>query len=72
MVRLPASDPSRPAFDLVAVCDPVSRGAQQLGPLLSVLRQVLNADIRLVLNAQEKHSDMPLKRWGEMQRRDAE
>ena len=59
---LAAADPARPSFDLVAVCDPVSRGAQQLGPLLSVLRQVLNADIRLVLNSQLKHSDMPLKR----------
>ncbi|XP_043227369.1 UDP-glucose:glycoprotein glucosyltransferase 1-like isoform X2 [Amphibalanus amphitrite] len=63
VVRLPAADASRPAFDLVAVCDPVSRGAQQLGPLLAVLRQVLNADIRLVLNAQDKHSDMPLKSY---------
>ncbi|XP_037075354.1 LOW QUALITY PROTEIN: UDP-glucose:glycoprotein glucosyltransferase 1-like [Pollicipes pollicipes] len=63
VVRLPPADRSLPAFELVAVCDPVSRGAQQLGPLLAVLHQVLNADVRLVLNAQEKHSDMPLKSY---------
>ncbi|RZF38933.1 hypothetical protein LSTR_LSTR015704 [Laodelphax striatellus] len=50
-----------PAFDITVIVDPVSRGAQKIGPILSVLRQVVNCDIRIFLNCVEKNSDMPLK-----------
>lgn len=42
--------------------DPVSRGAQKVGPIVNVLRQVLNTEIKIYLNCQERISDMPLKR----------
>nr|CAD7409331.1 unnamed protein product [Timema cristinae] len=61
VVNLPPRNPSEPILDLVAVVDPVSRGAQKVGPILSVLQEVLNCNIRLFLNCVEKHSDMPLK-----------
>ncbi|XP_045120712.1 UDP-glucose:glycoprotein glucosyltransferase 1-like isoform X4 [Portunus trituberculatus] len=61
VVKIPARDPKMPAFDIVAVCDPVSSAAQKLGPILLVLQEVVNANIRVVLNAREKHSEMPLK-----------
>nr|CAD7441964.1 unnamed protein product [Timema bartmani] len=61
VVKLPPRNPSEPILDLVAVVDPVSRGAQKVGPILSVLQEVLNCNIRLFLNCVEKHSDMPLK-----------
>lgn len=50
------------AFSLIAIVDPVSRGAQKLGPILNVLRQALNCEIKVFLNCVEKNSDMPLKR----------
>jgi hypothetical protein len=62
VLKIPAADPDNVAFDLVAVVDPVSRGAQKLGPILQVLQEVLNADIRVFLNSVEKNSDMPVKR----------
>jgi hypothetical protein len=40
VVKLEPRFPDRPAFDLVAVVDPVSRGAQKIAPVLEVLRQV--------------------------------
>ncbi len=40
VVKLEPRFPDRPAFDLVAVVDPVSRGAQKIAPVLDVLRQV--------------------------------
>ncbi|CAH1183606.1 unnamed protein product [Phaedon cochleariae] len=61
VVKVPPSKPDQVAFDIVAVVDPVSRGAQKLGPILLVLQEVLNCNIRVFLNSVEKNSDMPLK-----------
>ncbi|KAL7645301.1 UNVERIFIED_CONTAM: hypothetical protein RMT77_003687 [Armadillidium vulgare] len=61
VIKIPARDPSSPAFELLAICDPASGAAQKLGQVLQILHQVLNANIRIVMNAIEKHSEMPLK-----------
>lgn len=61
VVKLPPHNVSEPAFDIAAVVDPVSRGAQKVGPILSVLQEVLNCHIKVYLNCVEKNSDMPLK-----------
>jgi UDP-glucose:glycoprotein glucosyltransferase len=63
VVRLPPHSESEPAFDIAAIVDPVSRGAQKVGPILSVLQEVLNCHIKVYFNCVEKHSDMPLKRY---------
>lgn len=62
-VKIPASNPDHVAFDIVAIMDPVSRGAQKLSPILQVLQEVLNCNIRVFMNSVEKNSDMPLKRY---------
>lgn len=61
VISLPAKESSMPAFDIVAICDPVSNAAQKIAPVLLVLQEVINANIRVVLNAREKHSEMPLR-----------
>lgn len=61
VVKISAKRPQEVAFDIAAVVDPVSRGAQKLGPILQVLQEVLNCNIRIFLNCVEKNSDMPLK-----------
>ncbi|XP_075236839.1 UDP-glucose-glycoprotein glucosyltransferase isoform X2 [Lycorma delicatula] len=61
VVKLAAKSQTQPAFDITAIVDPVSRGAQKIGPILNVLKQVINCDIRIFLNCVEKNSDMPLK-----------
>ncbi|KAF7667496.1 hypothetical protein LDENG_00056440 [Lucifuga dentata] len=48
-------------FDVVAVVDPVTRDAQKLAPLLSVLKQLVNVNLRIFMNCQSKLSEMPLK-----------
>ncbi|KAF4026276.1 hypothetical protein G4228_018554 [Cervus hanglu yarkandensis] len=48
-------------FDVVAVIDPVTREAQRLAPLLLVLTQLINMNLRVFMNCQSKLSDMPLK-----------
>lgn len=63
VLKIAAEDQSAAAFDIIAVVDPVSRGAQKIGPLLIALRQVLNCRIKVYLNSVEKNSDMPLKRY---------
>lgn len=63
VVKIPARNPNMPVFDIVAVCDPVSNAAQKIGPILMVLQEIVNAEIRVVLNAREKHSEMPLRRF---------
>lgn len=62
VLKIPAANPDKVAFDLVAVVDPVSRGAQKLGAILQVLQEVLNVNIKVFLNSVEKNSDMPVKR----------
>ena len=61
VITLQPRDPDRPSFELVAVVDPISRGAQKISPLLAVLHQVLNAKVRIFLNCVDKHSEMPNK-----------
>ncbi|XP_008397948.1 UDP-glucose:glycoprotein glucosyltransferase 1 isoform X1 [Poecilia reticulata] len=48
-------------FDVIAVVDPVTRDAQKMAPLLSVLKQLVNVNLRVFMNCQSKLSDMPLK-----------
>ncbi|TRY99699.1 hypothetical protein DNTS_029439 [Danionella cerebrum] len=48
-------------FDVVAVVDPVTRDAQKLAPLLLVLKQLVNVNMRVFMNCQSKLSDLPLK-----------
>lgn len=62
VVKIPARNPDDVAFELMAIVDPVSRGAQKLGPILQILQEVLNCNIKIFLNSVEKNSDMPLKR----------
>lgn len=62
-IKIPAHDPDSVAFELTAIVDPVSRGAQKLGPILLALQQTLNCHIKVFLNCLDKNSDMPLKRY---------
>lgn len=62
VVKLPPKTVDVPYFDIFAVLDPASRGAQKLAPILILLRNVINCNLRLVLAAVEKHSDMPVKK----------
>ncbi|XP_053565723.1 UDP-glucose:glycoprotein glucosyltransferase 1 isoform X2 [Bombina bombina] len=48
-------------FEVVAIVDPVTKSAQRLAPLLLVLNQILNMNIRVFMNCQSKLSEMPLK-----------
>ncbi|XP_054469981.1 UDP-glucose:glycoprotein glucosyltransferase 1 [Anoplopoma fimbria] len=48
-------------FDVIAVVDPVTRDAQKLAPLLLVLTQLVNVNLRVFMNCQSKLSEMPLK-----------
>ncbi|XP_039296318.1 UDP-glucose:glycoprotein glucosyltransferase [Nilaparvata lugens] len=61
VIHLPAAVAEQPAFDITVIVDPVSRGAQKMAPILTVLRHVVNCHIRIFLNCLEKNSDMPLK-----------
>ncbi len=61
-MTIPASDETTAAFDVMAVVNPLSREAQKMAPLLSVLSAVINADLKLVMNPKAKLSEMPLKR----------
>lgn len=61
VIKLQPANSEEAAFDLIAIVDPVSRGAQKLGPILKTLQKTLNCQIRVFLNCLEKNSDMPLK-----------
>lgn len=63
VVKLPPKVKDEPSFNIVAVLDPASRGAQKLAPLLILLRQVVNCDLKVFLCAVDKHSDMPVKNF---------
>ncbi|XP_011860081.1 PREDICTED: UDP-glucose:glycoprotein glucosyltransferase isoform X1 [Vollenhovia emeryi] len=61
VIKIPAVSPDKVAFNFIAIVDPVSRGAQKLGPILKTLQQALNCNIKVFLNCVDKNSDMPLK-----------
>ncbi|XP_074098561.1 UDP-glucose-glycoprotein glucosyltransferase [Cotesia typhae] len=61
VIKVPAAKSNEAAFNLIAIADPVSRGAQKLGAILSTLQQSLNCNIKIFLNCVDKNSDMPLK-----------
>ncbi|RWS27572.1 UDP-glucose:glycoprotein glucosyltransferase 1-like protein [Leptotrombidium deliense] len=63
VISLDAADPSIPAVDLIAVVEPISRGAQKIAPILITLQQAINANIKVYLNCVDKHSEMPLKNY---------
>lgn len=62
VIKIPTADPDKVAFNFIAIVDPVSRGAQKLGPILKIVQQALNCNIKVFLNCLDKNSDMPLKR----------
>ncbi|CAN7997504.1 unnamed protein product, partial [Ixodes hexagonus] len=62
-LKIPASQPEEPAHEVVAILDPVSRGAQKVSQLLLVLQNVINANVKIFFNCVDKHSDMPLKSY---------
>lgn len=63
VIKLAAKNEDEPVFEINVIVDPVSRGAQKVGSILSVLSQVLNANINVFLNCVDKNSDMPVKRY---------
>lgn len=63
VVSLDAKQRDQPHFNIVAVMDPASRGAQKLAPILILLRNVVNCNLKLFLCAVEKQSDLPLKNF---------
>lgn len=50
-----------PFIEMIAILDPLTRGAQKISPILENFYQVFNCKIRIYFNAMDKHSDMPLK-----------
>lgn len=62
VVSLPAKQADRAALNVVCIVDPLSTHAQRLGPLINVIQQITNADIKLVMNPKAKLSELPLKR----------
>lgn len=62
VIKLPAKKKDEPVFEINVIVDPVSRGAQKVGSIISVLSQVINANINVFLNCVDKNSDMPVKR----------
>ncbi|XP_063978446.1 UDP-glucose:glycoprotein glucosyltransferase isoform X2 [Diachasmimorpha longicaudata] len=63
VVKISAGNPDEVAFNIIAIVDPVSRGAQKLGTILNTLQQALNCNIKIYLNCVDKNSDMPLKNF---------
>lgn len=61
VVKLPPKSKNLPFFEVVAVLDPASRGAQKLSSLLNLLRNVINCHLTIIFCAVDKHSDMPIK-----------
>jgi UDP-glucose:glycoprotein glucosyltransferase len=63
VITVEPQHPDKPSFDITAVVDPTTQGAQKISTLLLVLKDVLNVKIRVFLNCVDKHSEMPLKSY---------
>ena len=65
-IRLEPNYPDQPAFDIVAIADPTTLGAQKMSSVLRVLQKVTNSKIKVFLNCVDKHSEMPQKSYFSM------
>ncbi|CAG2166772.1 unnamed protein product [Oppiella nova] len=61
VVNLEPIRPDEPSIQLVAIMDPLTRGAQKLTPILETLYQIFNSKVQIFFNCVDKHSEMPLK-----------
>ncbi|KAJ6218756.1 hypothetical protein RDWZM_004568 [Blomia tropicalis] len=55
--------PDEPSIELIAILDPLTRGAQKITPIIETFYEVFNARVKVYFNAVDKHSDMPLKNY---------
>ncbi|XP_052784039.1 UDP-glucose:glycoprotein glucosyltransferase 1-like isoform X2 [Mya arenaria] len=62
VVKIPGNN-DMPAFRIEAIVDPASIAAQKMAPILMVLKDLYNLDIRVYMNSKDKLSEMPLKRY---------
>ena len=65
-ITLEPNYPDQPAFDIVAIADPTTLGAQKMSSVLRVLQKVTNSKIKVFLNCVDKHSEMPQKSYFSM------
>lgn len=65
-IKLEPKFPDQPAFEIVAIVDPVMQGTQKISSVLRVLQQVINAKIKVFFNCVDKHSEMPQKSYFRM------
>lgn len=63
VINIPAKDPNSPVIEMIAIYEPLSRGAQKITSILLTLQSIVNANIKIFLNCIEKHSEMPLKNF---------
>ncbi|XP_056004849.1 UDP-glucose:glycoprotein glucosyltransferase 1-like isoform X3 [Ostrea edulis] len=61
-IKLPAS-PDSPAYQIEVVLDPVSQEAQKIAPMIKVLRDVVNVDVKIYMNCRDKISELPVKNY---------
>ncbi|XP_073840354.1 UDP-glucose-glycoprotein glucosyltransferase [Musca autumnalis] len=63
VVNLKPNRQDLPSFDINAIVDPASRSAQKLAPILILLRNTINCNMRVFLTPVTQHSDMPVKNF---------
>ena len=63
VVKVPPRSEGTIAYNVVAVLDPLSKSAQKLVPILQVLHNSFNIDLKIFLNPKGKHSELPVKRF---------
>ncbi|PAV88980.1 hypothetical protein WR25_14939 [Diploscapter pachys] len=63
VVKIFADDASKAIIDVVTVVDPLSTAAQKVAPILELIGQTVNCDLRIVMNPKGKLSELPLKRF---------
>uniref|UniRef100_A0A5S6QWU0 UDP-glucose:glycoprotein glucosyltransferase n=1 Tax=Trichuris muris TaxID=70415 RepID=A0A5S6QWU0_TRIMR len=62
-VEILSKDQRSAVFEVFAIVDPLSPSAQRISHMLSIIGNIVNADIRLCMNCKSKLSDIPLKRF---------
>ncbi|CAK8686861.1 unnamed protein product [Clavelina lepadiformis] len=63
VVKLPSSAGEDSSYDITLVVDPASEKAQEIVPVVMILKEVLDANVKIFMNCREKLSDMPIKRF---------
>nr|CAB3267495.1 UDP-glucose:glycoprotein glucosyltransferase 1 [Phallusia mammillata] len=63
VIKLESSEADPSPYDITVVVDPASEKSQEIIPIVMVLRELFDANVKVYMNCKDKLSELPVKRF---------